>query len=181
MSKIGVAVGEDFPLQDLDGLPSDPPEEKQGASDDQTKCAPGQCGPDRAEAHAQSEFARWKWHREGQRHWDNDVQSERAEWEARKRAFKDKIRAAVHNAVRANENRHHDKWRHSWRSLWPGVAGIGIAALALAIHRHHHKRQTGGCRYYNDSDIQTPPHAHDAPPPPHSGEPIVTPPPPREH
>lgn len=179
MSKIGVAVGEDFPLQDLDGLPPDPPEEEKAAQDHASEAASDESCAGRCDE--QPEFARWKWRRESQRLWDADVRNERAEWEARKRAFKEKIKAAVRDAVHANENRRHHRWRHSWGSLWPSVAGIGIAALALAIHRHSHQRRAGGCRYYDDGDIQTPPRgSHASPPPSNDGEPIITPPPPRE-
>jgi hypothetical protein len=178
MSKIGVAVGEDFPLQDL---PSDSPEKSQAEADRGSQAACGENREGQAEDDVQSECARWKWRREGQRLWDEDVRNQRADWEARKRAFKEKIGAAIRDAVHANENQRHHRWRHSWRSAWPSVVGIGIAALALAIHRHSHNRRAGGCRYYDDSDIETPPHAPQGAPPPDRDDPIITPPPPREH
>jgi hypothetical protein len=177
MSKIGVAVGEDFPLQDS---PSDLKEGSQGAPDRSSQAACGESREEQSQEDEQSEFARWKWRREGQRLWDEDVRNQRADWEAKKRAFKEKMRAAVHDAVHANEGQRHQGSRHSWRSAWPGVVGIRIAALALAMHRHKHERRSGGCRYDNDSGIETPPRSR-RPAQTDGGEPIVTPPPPREH
>ena len=171
MSKIGVAVGEDFPLQDLGGS-CDSPEQTQATAHAASDVA--------HEEDEQAEFARWKWRREGQRMWDEDVRNQRADWEAKKRAFKEKIRTAVHDAVNANENQRHHRWRHSWRSAWPGIVGIGIAALALAIHRRSHHRYSGGCRYYDDADIETPSRGPRTSPAANEGEPIITPPPPRE-
>ena len=162
MSKIGVAVGQDFPLQDL---PSDSMEDSQAAADSAAQAAAGESRKSGCEGDGHSEFARSKWHHEGQRCWDADVRNQRAEWEAKKRAFKEKIRARVHEAVHASENRRHHANGNSHRSsAWPkAFVGLGIAALAFAIHRHKHK------------------HAPHRSPPPDSGEPIITPPPPREH
>lgn len=158
MSKIGVAVGEDFPLQDLGGLPPDPPEENQAAQDHPSQAESGESCAGRCEN--QSEFARWR--REGQRLWDADVRNERAEWKARKRAIKEKIKTAVRDAVHDNENRRgcaHGEFHRS--RAWPkAFADIGLAALAFAIHRRKHK-----------------PAPHPSSPP---EEPIITPPPPRE-
>jgi hypothetical protein len=163
MSKIGVAIGEEFPVQDS----ATPPH---AATDNQTdsRASPGAaCGRSRgahSEPHERTDFARRDWHHEGQRCWDADVRNQHAEWEAKKRAFKEKIRAKVHEAVHAAENRRDRANGHSRRSgAWPkAFVGLGIAALAFAIHRHKNK------------------HAPHRPPPPDSGEPIITPPPPRE-
>jgi hypothetical protein len=180
MSKIGVAVGEEFPVQDSNGA-SGSPKENPAAPDHAPEAASGESRASHSEEHEQAEFARGKWLREGQRAWDEDVRNERAEWEARKRVFKEKIRAAIHDAVHANENRRHHVWGHSWRSVWLTGFGIGIAALALATHRRGHSRRSGRCHYYDDSDIETPSGTPHKSPPPDNGEPIVTPPPPRGH
>jgi hypothetical protein len=141
MGKIGVGVGEDFPVGD----PGDP-----------TK-APGEAGQAEAAPHetagnasAQSdasddraEFERWKWRREGERAWAEDMRNQRsegdprnrAEWDAWKRTFKDRIRAAVIDGLGRDDNWRRHSWGTTWRPrFWPlGAWGIGIALLVLAI------------------------------------------------
>jgi hypothetical protein len=180
MSKIGVNVGEEFPVEDPShGCNSS--DQSQPSRDSHSQNGDRDARPNGC--HDRAEFERWKWRREGERLWQDDVRNERTEWEARKQAFKEKIRAAVHEAVGNHVNGRHHAWGHTWRwRLWPlGTVGMSIAVLALAMHRHGHSHRRSGCRTYDDSDIETP-----RSPRPSSSRtadegPIITPPRPREH
>ncbi|HEY4113707.1 MAG TPA: hypothetical protein VGM17_06545 [Rhizomicrobium sp.] len=137
MGKIGVGIGEEFPV----GVSNDARKPFADAGQADSAEASAQGGP--SEHDARVEFERWKWQREGQHAWDEDVRNQRAEWEAShraewdawKRALKDKIRAAVVDGLGRNDNGRRNSWGYSWRPrFWPlGACGIGIAALILAI------------------------------------------------
>jgi hypothetical protein len=142
MGKIGVGVGEDFPVGD----PGDPA--KASGQAGQAEAAPHETAgnasaqSDTSASDERAEFERWKWRREGERAWAEDVRNQRtgwdthnrAEWDAWKRTFKDHIRAAVIDGLGRDEN-----WRRSWGATWRprfwplGAWGIGIALLVLAI------------------------------------------------
>ena len=209
MSKIGVGIGEDFPVGD--------PDDKRDQSAASETGETAQAGP--SEDDDRAEFERWKWHREGERAWAEDVKNQRAEWDAKKRAFKDKIRSAVLEAAGDRDNWRRHSWGYSWRPpFWPvGAFGLGLVGLILAVpilvivilialisaaisaplavlvilgmlifvsiahHRHSHGHYAGRYRYYYDSDIETPPRSQRARKPSSNGETIVTPPPAEEH
>ncbi|HEX3944490.1 MAG TPA: hypothetical protein VHW69_10415 [Rhizomicrobium sp.] len=182
MSKVGVGVGDEFPVEDSGQRHHASASNERGQDSQPQRAACGE-GSQRSESDDRCEFERWKWRREGERSGQDDVRNERAAWEAKKRAFKEKIRAAVHDAVGNDETQPSHAGSHSrGRGFWPmGALGISIAVLALAMHRHRHSHRHSGCRTY-DSDIETPPRS----PRPSSSRagdegPIVTPPPPREH
>lgn len=207
MSKIGVGVGEDFPVDDGDG--------NKGAQGAQAG------GDDRAE------FEAWKRRRDDERRYYEDKRRRHDEWHQRKQEFKDRIKAAARDFGDDARDHHwhddHRDWngRHWHMSrFWP--MGIGIALLAIAIpvlilafffsiisaafkapfvilaivaigavifmarHRHHHYGYShaghhgrGRYRYYSDDDIQTPPRAAQSQQPKQNGTPpIITPPPP---
>lgn len=204
MGKIGVGVGEDFPVDDGDGNTA---AGAQGA-------APGD---DRAE------FEAWKRARDDERRYREEKQRRHEEWHQRSRDFKDKLRAAAHESFgrdfRHDDSDWHDRHVHGFRAMryWP--VGLGIAVLAIGIpvlvialffslisaafkapfvilallamaaffvwHRAHHHSfghygrhdgRHGRYRYYDDSDIQTPPRPQQPPQPP-AVAPIITPPP----
>jgi hypothetical protein len=197
MSKIGVGVGEDFPVDDGDGNTA---AGAQGAVPND----------DRAE------FEAWKRARDDERRYREEKRRHHEEWHQRKREFKERIKAAAREFGDDTRDRWHDRdWdgRH-WHAsrYWP--IGIGFALLVIAIpifilafffslisaafkapfvilaivaiaalvfasrHRHGHRRydysdRRSRYRYYDDSDIQTPPR----PQPPAAAAPIITPPP----
>jgi hypothetical protein len=111
MSKIGVNIGEDFPVEDPSRT-SGPADQSQPSPDDRQQSADGDGAANGSDD--RDEFERWKWWREGEQHWQEDVRNARAEWEARKRAFKENIRAAVHDAMGSHVNGRHHAWGHTW-------------------------------------------------------------------
>ncbi|HUJ48283.1 MAG TPA: hypothetical protein VLV55_14200, partial [Rhizomicrobium sp.] len=70
-----------------------------------------------------------------ERAWAEDVKNQRAEWDAKKRAFKDKIRSAVLEAAGDRDNWRRHSWGYSWRPpFWPvGAFGLGLVGLILAV------------------------------------------------
>jgi hypothetical protein len=155
MSKIGVGVGEDFPLDD-------------GGKDG---------GGDRAEYEAwKRRRDEWRARREQWRAEQDEWRARRGEWRARRRAFKEKVRAAARDTFGPEYDAYRDaRWRY--RAYWPFGYGvlriIGIVLvialiseifrapllfLALAggawfffVHRHR-RYAYGGCDY--DFDAQ---------------------------
>ena len=146
MSKIGVGVGDDFPVDDGQGrnTGSEPPP-----------------GDDRAE------FEEWKRRRddyraqrEAWRAQREDWRKQRDEWRARRRAFRDQLRGEMRDAFRddryGNGYRYHPFWPgyRVWRilTLVAGIALIvfmfshfyvligilALGALFFAYHRHGH-------------------------------------------
>jgi hypothetical protein len=205
MSKIGVGVGEDFPVDDGDG------KKAEAAQDAARNNAPDD---DRAE------FEAWKRRRDDERRAHDEARRRHDEWHARKSAFKEKMRAAARESFGNDDN-----WRrygdsYVWRPhFWPiGAFGIGIALLVFAIpvllivlvfslisaafkapfiilalfamatlifvfgrHRHHgHRYHYGDGRYYSDDDIETPPRGASprAPQPPQQNAAATVAPPP---
>ena len=116
MSKIGVGVGEDFPVDDGHGG-------GQGA---------GQGAP-RSE---QEEFEDWKRRREQWRAQREQWRSQRDEWRARKRAFKQKIReAAQENFGQEWDSHRYAQYRRArhWYPFWPIWAVIPIVGIVLFV------------------------------------------------
>ena len=196
MSKIGVGVGEDFPVDDGDG-----------------NKAAGAQGP-QSEADDRAEFEAWKRARDDERRYREEKHRRHEEWHQRKRDFKDKVRAAACESF-GHDSRWHDHHDHGFRGFrhWPVGLGIGLLVLAVPVlvialffslisatfkapfvilallamaaffvwHRAHHYRfgyygRRGRYRYFDDSDIQTPPCSQQPPQPP-AAAPIITPPP----
>lgn len=121
MSKFGVGVGDDFPVDDGNG---------RGEGGDQ--------GPPRDE---REEFEDWKRRREAHRARREQYRQQRAEWQERKRAFKEKIRAAARESfgdARYDDDRGYRGWHSGHRRsrfpffLWPAI-GIMIPILFIAL------------------------------------------------
>lgn len=121
MSKFGVGVGDDFPVDDGNG---------QGASGDQ--------GPPRDD---REEFEEWKRRREAHRARREQYRQQREEWRERKRAFKEKIRAAARESFgegRYDGDHHYYGWHSGQRRshfpffLWPAI-GLMIPILLVAL------------------------------------------------
>jgi hypothetical protein len=119
MSKFGVGVGDDFPVDDGNG---------QGADQ----------GPPRDE---REEFEDWKRRREAHRARHEQYRQQRAEWQERKSAFKEKIRAAARESFgdgRHDDDRHYGGWQAGPRRshfpffLWPAI-GLMIPILIIAL------------------------------------------------
>jgi hypothetical protein len=204
MGKIGVGIGEDFPVDDADG------NQAAGAQNG---------GDDRAE------FEAWKRRRDDERRYYEDKRRRHEEWHQRKEDFKDRVKAAARDfGDDARAYHGHDRDWHGGGHMsrfWP--MGVGIALLAIAIpvlilafffslisaafkapfvilaivaigaaifmarhrHRHygygysgHHDRDHGRYCYYTDADIQSPPRGTAQPQSPkRNGTPPITTPP----
>ena len=208
MSKVGVGVGEDFPLDDENG---------NGTA--------GQQGP-RSEADDRADYEDWKrrrdaWRAEREaRRADREAwRANREEWRARKHAFKRKLKEAIHDSFGDERNWRSDTGRggepyYHWRPrFWPlGAFGMGLGVLALAVPilllvlffslisaafkapfvilaifamcwivfgmSHRRHDPRRGRRYYYDSDIETPPGPRPSSPPPSAQGGAIITPPP---
>jgi hypothetical protein len=113
MSKLGVGVGEEFPVD----------EEKKC---EETAAAPGEdadpcrCGPGSHFGGTRAE------RREAMRRWRHQM---RSEWRARRRAMHEQFHRKF-----AGEMHHHDA-RHVVGKL--AVAGLALIGLAALFHYHH--------------------------------------------
>jgi hypothetical protein len=179
MSKYGVGVGDDFPIDDKDnGQPQD----------------------------ERAEFEEWKRRRDAYRAQRDEWRRQREEWRERKHAFKERVRQAARETFgEGYGDRYQDDWRSGGRRhrggfpflVWPAVGlliPILIVATFIAIiaavfkspfvflglivlgflffaHRHHH-RYHGDFRGY-DFDLKP----SRGPGPNNNGGAIVTPPP----
>lgn len=191
MSKFGVGVGDEFPMDD-------------GGRGNQPGGDQGQPRDDR------EEFEEWKRRRDAHRAQREAWHRQREEWRERKRAFKEKVR----QAARETFGEGHDDYgyRGDWRSggrrhrggfpflVWPAVGlliPILIVATFIAIiaavfkspfvflglivlgflffaHRHHHRYRDDFRRPDYDFDLKP----SRGPTPNNNGGAIVTPPPP---
>jgi len=99
MSKFGVGVGEDFPV------------------DDGPQGGPSGAAP-RTE---QEEFEDWKRRREQWRAQRDHWRAQRDEWRARKRAFKHKVREAARESFGSEWDayRYERRRRYGWYPFWP--------------------------------------------------------------
>ncbi|HEV2562963.1 MAG TPA: hypothetical protein VGT78_12555 [Rhizomicrobium sp.] len=166
MSKIGVGVGEDFPVDD----------------------GPGKTGNEQDD---RAEYEEWRRRRAEWRAQRERWRSQRDEWRAKRRAFKEKVRNAAHEtfgpeweSYRRARHGYYRHWHFPFGILMP-ILGIvlffsllsavfkapffflGLAALAwfFIAHRHHHRYE--GCDYDIDAKPAAPqPAAQPAPPPP---------------
>ena len=112
MSKIGVGVGEDFPVDDGHGA------------------APGGPQGPRSE---QEEFEDWKRRRDQWRAQREQWRAQRDEWRARKRAFKQKIREAAQESFGQEwDGYRYDRYRRS-RGFGPIWAVIPILGIVLFV------------------------------------------------
>jgi len=207
MGKIGVGVGDDFPVDDENG----------GASG-------GQQGPanQRSEADDRAEYEMWKRRRDAWRAEREARRAEREAWKARKRAFKRKLKEAIHDSFGDEDYRGDYRGRdwndrydgrgragHPFGWRWAGPAALlaivvpflilmlvfalisaafkapfvilAVCAIVWIVYgmRHHH-RHDRGYRYYYDGDIDTPPRGprpQQPPPSPPQSGAIITPPP----
>ena len=173
MSKIGVGVGEDFPVDDGQG-------------------GTGNGSDPKTEKSEQEEFEEWRRRRAQWRAQREEWRRQKEEWRARKRAFKAKVKAAARESFGETMGGDWDAYRYGRRhrhgfGLWPLGALIpilailvivalvsavfkspfvflGIVVLAVILISHRRHRDYGHYRDY-DFDLR-----------PASG-PIVTPPP----
>jgi hypothetical protein len=116
MSKFGVGVGDDFPVDDGNG---------QGASGNQ-----GQPRDDRAD------YEEWKRRREAHRAQREQWRAQREEWRNRKRAFKEKIRAAARESFGDDwEDRRYGRggFGYGRRGFPFGVALIPVLGIVLVV------------------------------------------------
>jgi hypothetical protein len=182
MSKVGVGVGEDFPVDDGNG---------------------GAQGGGQGPRDERAEFEEWKRRRDAWRSEREAARAERDAWRARKRAFKQKIRDAARESFGDGANwrdgygRHGESyyhWRPRFSALWMLVPVVGLllffslvaaifkapfAFLALILigaflfahqgrghFRHHHGFGRDYGRDYNMArgPIVTPPPAKPEPP-----------------
>jgi hypothetical protein len=117
MGKIGVGVGEDFPVDDGDG--------NKGA---------GAQGPEN-EANDRAEFEAWKRRRDEERAYHEEKRRRHEEWHERKREFKEKVRAAARESFGRDDSwRRHDFGYSGRPRFWPlGAFGIGAGLLVLIV------------------------------------------------
>jgi hypothetical protein len=138
MGKIGVGIGDDFPVDDENG----PQGHGNGAGGPQGQS--GQAGGQanaRNEADDRADYEEWKRRRNAWRADREARRAEREEWKARKRAFKHKLREAIHesfgderDARGAYRDWHDRDWRGYGRSRHFGWRWAGpIALLAIGI------------------------------------------------
>ncbi len=121
MSKIGVGVGDDFPLDDGNG---GGPNRGQGGD------GPQDSQDDR------TEFEEWKRRRDARRAEREAWERQRAEWRARKRAFKERVRRAAYESFGNGDGWHGGgDGRYRWRPhFWPfGMFGMAMALFAFMI------------------------------------------------
>ena len=119
MSKFGVGVGDDFPVDDGSGpraAGERPP------------------GDDRAD------YEEWKRRRDAYRAQREQWRAQREEWQGRKRAFKEKVRAAARESFGERSDRYDDGWhrgRHRGARYFPFFVlpflGLLIPILILAL------------------------------------------------
>jgi MYXO-CTERM domain-containing protein len=121
MSKLGVGVGEDFPVDEK-------AQHEDSSHAEDVPPDPGCCGP-----HFRSRFGGS--HADQHAAWRRFRHQMRAEWRARKRAMREQFR---HGEWEASDARPADDDRHGPRPhhiLMGALALIGLAALLG--HRHH--------------------------------------------
>jgi Flp pilus assembly protein TadB len=107
MSKFGVGVGDDFPVDDGHG--------NAGAAGQGADANPSS-NPDADRA----EFEEWKRRRDAHRAQRQAYREQREEWRARKRAFKEKVHAAARESFGrddfVDDDHPHGSWRgYGWR------------------------------------------------------------------
>src|ERR1700756_3652829 len=97
MSKFGVGVGDDFPVDD--GRGNEPGRDQAQQPQD-----------DRAE------YEEWKRRRDAHRAQREEWRRQREEWKERKRAFKERVRQAARESFGAHARDYEDRHYYGWRS-----------------------------------------------------------------
>ncbi len=116
MSKFGVGVGEEFPLDDENG---------DGGGGDQSR------GP-RTEADDRADYEEWKRRREAWRAQREEWRAHRDSWRAGKRAFKQKIREAARESFGERGGYRDDRYgRGHWHPM--GLLWLLIPVLAILV------------------------------------------------
>ena len=190
MSKFGVGVGDDFPIDDNNGREQAQPQD------------------DRAE------YEEWKRRRDAHRAQREEWRRQREEWRERKRAFKERVRAAARESFGPRYGEYEDGYYHhsGWRSghrrggfpflVWPALGllipiliiallvsviaavfkspfvflGLAVLAFLFIAHRHHHHHDHFRSPY-GDYDFDLRPAGGPRPPQPPQPTVVVTPPP----
>jgi hypothetical protein len=194
MSKFGVGVGDDFPVDD--GRGNGP-----GAGQDQPR-------DDRAE------YEEWKRRRDAHRAQREEWHRQREEWRQRKHAFKERVRQAARESFGPRDGDYEYERHYGWRSggrrhrggfpflVWPAIGllipiliiallvsviaavfkspflFLGLVALAFLFfgyHHHHHHRHDDFRGPDYDFDLR--PAGGPRPPQPPQPTVVVTPPP----
>jgi hypothetical protein len=188
MSKFGVGVGDEFPIDD---------------NNNNSGREQAQPQDDRAE------FEEWKRRRDAHRAQREEWRRQREEWKERKRAFKERVRQAARETFGEGHDDHHYGYRGDWRSdgrrhrggfpflVWPAVGllipvliiatliaiiaavfkspfvflGLIVLGFFIFAHSHHHHHQSGDY-FVRGYDFDLKPSS-----PPNNGGAIVTPPP----
>jgi hypothetical protein len=190
MSKFGIGVGDDFPVDD--GRGNDTGAGQEPPQDDR------------------AEYEEWKRRRDAYRAQREAWRRQREEWRERKRAFKERVRQAARESFgEAPYDDHRQGWRSGGRRhrggfpflVWPAVGllipilivatfiaiiaavfkspflFLGLVALAFLLfgyrHHHHHDDFRGP-----DYDFDLKPANGPRPPQPPQPTVVVTPPPP---
>jgi len=190
MSKFGVGVGDDFPIDDNNGREQAQPQD------------------DRAE------YEEWKRRRDAHRAQREEWRRQREEWRERKRAFKERVRAAARESFGPRYGEYEDGYYHhsGWRSghrrggfpflVWPALGllipiliiallvsviaavfkspfvflGLAVLAFLFIAHRHHHHHDHFRGPH-GDYDFDLRPAGGPRPPQPPQPTVVVTPPP----
>ena len=119
MSKLGVGVGEDFPLDDGNG----------GSQGQNQGSGQGGQGP-QTPPDERAEYEEWKRRREQWRAQREEWRRRRDEWHARKRAFKERMRKAAYESFGPDWDGRTYRRPH----FWPlGAFGLTLGALVLAV------------------------------------------------
>jgi hypothetical protein len=123
MSKFGVGVGDDFPVDD--GRGNEPGHDQAGPQDDR------------------AEYEEWKRRRDAHRAQRDEWRRQREEWRDRKRAFKERVRAAARESFGPRDGDYEYERHYGWRSgrsrrggfpflVWPAI-GLLIPILIIAL------------------------------------------------
>ncbi len=126
MSKFGVGVGDDFPVDDGNG---------NRAAGDQ---APGNGN---ANADDRADYEEWKRRRDAYRAQREQWRAQREEWKNRRRAFKEKVRAAARDSFGRDwsdyrdydDHRRHRRGGHSYWPFWMLLPILGIVLFVSLI------------------------------------------------
>ena len=119
MSKFGIGVGDDFPVDD--GRGNEPGRDQAQPQDDR------------------AEYEEWKRRRDAYRAQREEWRRQREEWRERRRAFKERVRQAARESFGEGYDERRDGWRSGGRRhrggfpflVWPAV-GLLIPVLIVA-------------------------------------------------
>ena len=190
MSKFGVGVGDDFPVDD--GRGNEPGRDQAQPQDDR------------------AEYEEWKRRRDAHRAQREEWRRQRDEWRERKRAFKERVRQAARESFGARAGEYEGEHYYGRRSrrggfpflVWPAIGllipiliiallvsviaavfkspfvflGLAVLAFLFIAHRHHHHHDHFRSPY-GDYDFDLRPAGGPRPPQPPQPTVVVTPPP----